>query len=169
MEREKIDRHLRQLLEQSGMGNNEESLAQLHVCWEEKLEAFEAECKNRGMEEVESLYADESRGALIITYSGSIITIGPDEEGSRTVSYHSIGMRSDVPESADAEETSIVQDLGVDQQAAFSNGPIERSSPILRIAVVPEQLDEEEQSEMLGDMTQILSQQFADVNKTVVQ
>jgi hypothetical protein len=160
--------HLSRLVKTAGLPDNEDSLQRLETAWLEKMESFDSQVEEKGMETVESFSADEEKGALLMTYSGSLITLGPAEEGKRAVEYRSIGLRNDVPQSADAESSSLTADVAVDTVAAFTSGPIEKSSPVFKIAVVADDLDEEEQEELLGDVTRILTESFVEVNKTII-
>ncbi len=121
------------------------------------------------MEQVEEFDAEDERGALLMTYSGSLINLGPRGDDGRFVAYHSIGMRNDVPESAETDNTDLADDLQVDDGAAFTNGPIKKSSPIFKIAVIVEEMGEEEQEELLAEVTQMLTEDFIEVNKTIIQ
>lgn len=166
---EKIRQHIQQLVKTAGLPDTEESLDTLVRGWEDKLQSFEKQAEERDMEQVEEFSADDERGALLMTYSGSLISLGPKGDESRFVAYHSIGIRNDVPESAEAEATDLADDVQVDDGAAFTNGPIKKSSPIFKIAVIVEDMEEEEQEELLAEVTQMLTDDFIEVNKTIVQ
>jgi hypothetical protein len=166
---QKIRDHLKQLVKTAGLPDTEESQQQLEQGWREKLEAFDKEVAERRMEAIEDYPADDPRGALMMTYSGSLISIGPLGEEGRAVEYRSIGIRADVPETARSGETELSDDAAIDEGVAFTNGPIQKSSPIFKIAVISEDVDEEEQEEMLSEVTQILTDDFVEVNKTIIQ
>jgi hypothetical protein len=180
METEKIKMHLKQLVKSAGLPDNEESLQQLEDGWVEKLEAFEAQVEEKGLEGVDSFEPGDSRGALLMTYSGSLISISPAENDEdvpenpketilRHVEYRSIGIRNDVPEIADADKTALSRQVAIDGTAEFTAGPIETSSPIYRIAITPKTMATEDQEELLSDVTKILTENFVDVNKTIIQ
>ncbi len=166
---EKIRQHIHQLVKTAGLPDTEESLESLERGWEEKLTTFEKQVEERDMEMVEVFDSEDERGALLMTYSGSLITVGPKDEEGRFVAYRSIGVRNDVPESAEADATDLAADIVNDEGAAFTNGPIKKSSPIFKIAVIVEEMDDEEQEEMLAEMTQMLTDDFIEVNKTIIQ
>jgi len=128
-----IQPHLKEILKTSGLPDSEESLEKIAESWLEKKKIFEEESKNLEMEEVEILEKNEEKGALALTYSGSLINIGPNIEGKRKISYASIGLRSDVPALATEEASSLANDMVVDKQAEFEKGPIKKSSPIFKI------------------------------------
>ncbi len=166
---EKIRQHIQQLVKTAGLPDNEESLEALVNGWEEKQSSFETQVEERDMEQVEEFTAEDERGALLMTYSGSLIHLGPKGENGRFVAYYSVGIRNDVPETAETEGTDLAEDLEVDQGAVFTNGPIQKSSPIFKIAVIVEEMDDEEQEELLSEVTQVLTNDFIEVNKTIIQ
>ena len=166
---DKIRTHLRQLLTTAGLPETDESMEALEQGWREKFNAFERQAAERNMEPVEELDAGDDRGALLLTYSGSLINIGPLKDTGRYVEYRSIGIRNDVPESAESEETELTSSVSVDEAAEFSNGPIKKSSPIYKIAVIAEDMEDEEQEELLSEVTQVPTEEFVEVNKTIIQ
>ena len=46
--------------------------------------------------------------------------------------------------------------------------PIKKSSPVYKIAVVRDEMPIEEEEELLSDVTQILMDEFVEVNKTLI-
>jgi hypothetical protein len=166
---EKIRQHIQQLVKTAGLPDTEESIENLERGWQEKLDTFEKQVEERDMEMVEEFDAADERGALLMTYSGSLINLGPKGENGRFVAYHSIGMRNDVPESAETDNTDLANEVVIDEGAAFTNGPIKKSSPIFKIAVIVEEMENEEQEELLAEVTQMLADDFIEVNKTIIQ
>jgi len=103
-----------------------------------------------------------------MTYSGSLLTLGPMVEGERQAEYTSIGLRKDVPDSAGDKSASLAEDVRIDEPVVFSKGPIRKSSAVFKIAVLKEHLEPKEESERLSEATQILSEDFVEVNKTII-
>ena len=151
------------------MPDGEESLEKIAEAWLEKKKIFEEESQNLNMEEIEILEKDEAKGALALTYSGSLINIGPNSEGKRKISYASIGLRSDVPALATEENSNLANDIVVDKQAEFVKGPIKKSSPIFKIAICKEDLTPKEEEKQLNQATMIIMDNFVEVNKTVIE
>ncbi len=166
---EKIRQHIQQLVKSAGLPDTEESMESLERGWEEKLDTFEKQVEERDMEMVEEFDAEDERGALLMTYSGSLINLGPKGDNGRFVAYHSIGIRNDVPESAETGNTDLAEDVAIDEGAVFTNGPIKKSSPIFKIAVIVEEMEDNEQEELLAEVTQMLTDDFIEVNKTIIQ
>jgi len=164
-----IQDHIRQLVKPSGLPEGDESLEALAAAWMEKQEVFEEEVSRQGMEVVDFLAKDEDRGALAMTWSGSLVNVGPLVEGKRVCEYSSIGIRKDVPDSAREEESLLEADLESDKVASFSKGPVRKTSPILKIAVFKKELPPDEEEEKLAELTQLIGDNFVEVNKTVIR
>lgn len=165
---EKVKSHLSQLVKTAGLPVEEDSIEILAKAWLEKEDLFSRKIEESNMEEVEILEAEGQKGGLLLTYSGSLLNIGPLNEGARHVEYTSIGVRQDVPESAAMDGSELAEDVAIDNPAVFNNGPIQKSSPIYRIAVVKEEMDAEEEEEILAEVTQLLTEDFVEVNKTII-
>jgi hypothetical protein len=164
-----VQEHVRRLAEKVGLGADEETLESMAAGWLDKQASFFEQTKQRNMEEVDKYENSDHRGVLIMTYSGSLISIGPMLEFGRSAEYNAIGLRSDVPETAVSEDVIIAADVEKDGIVEFFNGPIKKSSPIYAIAVMPQEMGLEEQQEQLGEVTMMLTQDFVDVNKTIME
>jgi hypothetical protein len=175
-----VQNHIRKLVKTAGLEDTEESLELLSAGWLEKQESFFFQTKQKNMEEVEFLSSDDPRGALVMTYSGSLISIGPvragddgegesEDDGTRPVDYVSIGLRNDVPESAGEERSVLSEDIARGQAVAFEQGPIAKSSPAYAIAVFSEELEFDDEVEQLEEVTLLLTRDFIDINKTIVK
>jgi hypothetical protein len=157
--------HIRQITKSSGLPDNEESVEMIAKGWLEKKELFENQLAEMNMEEVEELDQEDEQGCLAMTYSGSLLNIGPVREEGRNVQYTSIGLRQDVPEAAGKEDSRLSSDVRVGEPVSFSPGPIQSSSPIFKIAVTTGDLAPEEQEEQITKATMILAEGFVEVNK----
>jgi len=160
-----VQDHIRQITKSSGLPDNEESVEMIAKGWLEKKELFENQLADMNMAEVEELDQEDEQGCLAMTYSGSLLNIGPIIEGGRTVQYASIGLRQDVPETASKEDSQLSSDVLVGEAVLFSPGPIQSSSPIFKIAVTTGDLEPEEQEEQITKATMILAEGFVEVNK----
>ncbi|MCP4091758.1 MAG: hypothetical protein GY746_18490 [Gammaproteobacteria bacterium] len=136
--------------------------------WLEKNDAFEQEIDSHDMEEVEGLLKDDARGALVMTYSGSLINIGPVVEDKRKVEYNSIGIRGDVPNAAEDDSSILGNDIDVNSEVEFEAGPVSTTSAAYKVAVCKDDLSIDEQEEALSNATMILTNKFADINKTLI-
>jgi hypothetical protein len=163
-----IQEHVRQMVKPSGLPPGEESLEALASSWLEKRKAFEEVVCNNDMEEVQLFAAEDDHGGIVMTYSGSLLNIGPLVGGARHCEYAPIGLRKDVPESAVEEASLLEGDFETDSVAAFKKGPVRKTSPILKIARFKKKYAPELEEARLSEVTQVLTGDFVEVNKTVV-
>lgn len=169
-----IQEHLKQITASSGMPNTNESVEEVARAWLEKNEIFEQKMAEYGMQSAESVAVDEKRGALVLTYSGSLLVIGPatgdgDSKDARLAAYSSIGLRQDVPASATHESARLKQPVTPDEPVVFAQGPVQRTSSVHRIAVSAELLPAPEERQKLLEATEVIAAEFAEVNRTIVQ
>jgi hypothetical protein len=108
---------------------------------------------------------EDTQGCLAMTFSGSLLAIGPLREDGRRVQYASVGLRQDVPEAAVREGSRLAADARAGEPAQFAPGPIQSSSPLFKIAVTAEDVDLDKQEERITRATQILTQEFVEINK----
>ena len=165
---EEVQNHLKQLVGTVNLSEGEDALEILAKGWLEKEESFMSQITERNLEEASDFSVEEPRGGLLMTYSGSLLTIGPIGENGRKVEYASVGLRTDVPESAEKEGSVISSDISVGGVVDFLVGPIKKSSPVYKIAVVRDEMPLDEEEELLSDVTQVLMDEFIEVNKTLI-
>ena len=72
-----VQDHIRQITKASGLPDNEDSVEMIAKGWLEKKELFEDQLTEMNMAEVQELDQDEEQGCLDMTYSGSLLNIGP--------------------------------------------------------------------------------------------
>ena len=113
---------------------------------------------------VDAYSKDEAKGALIMTYSGSILSIGPMDDGERDVAYASIGVRRDVPQMLVNQSSRLGREVTVDDVVNFDEGPVAKTSPVYAIAVFTETLPPTSENAALVELTQALAERFVDIN-----
>lgn len=165
---EHIREHIEGITATSGLPEGEESINRIAEAWLEKRDAFDARTRELDMEGWDEYAIEEEQGALVMTYSGSLLTLGPMVDGHRNAEYRSIGLREDVPATAGSENAVLSEDVRIDSPVVFKAGPIEKTSPVYKIAVLKQQLEPEEEQRQLDEATQVLSREFVEVNKTIV-
>jgi hypothetical protein len=165
---EGIRGHIREITKLSGLPEDEESVEMIAQAWLEKKKAFEEEIQKMSMEELEFFEKDDERAALALTYSGSLVNIGPLVENNRKAQYVSIGLRKDVPDLAEREDSVLAKDVSIDEPIEFEIGPVKSTSQIFKIAVLTEDLSPEEQEERITEVTQVIQDEFVEVNKTII-
>jgi nucleoid DNA-binding protein len=163
--------HLSGLIRSSGLPETEESLERMARVWFEKKAMFEAQVKALDMRDLERFSADDPRGALLLTWSGSLLSMGPrrpDGDG-RTMEYASIELRVDVPHLAKSERGALEGDLARGEVATLRGGPIAHTSPLLSIVACDPSVPPEEQEKRIREATIFLTNGFIRINRTVAR
>ncbi len=165
---ETIKTHVREVTRTSGLPYTEDSFEKIAKSWLEKKKMFEEQTKSLHMVEVEALDRDDKRGALMLTFSGSLISVGTLVENRRWAEYASIGLRKDVPDIAKKEATELLKGIRINESIEFIGGPIKKSSPLLKIAVCKEDVSREEQEKRIREATIFLTNGFVEINRTII-
>ena len=160
-----IEKHLEDVIKTFGLNNDEDTMARLKSGWLEKEESFKEQMFNLGMEEVDRFESYDDRGVLALTYSGSLISIGPMTDGDRKVDYTSIGFRKDVPDSLTKEGCLLAEDMELGKGVVFDGGPIQKTSPLYKIVVCPDSLSSDEQEDLIDQATTMIIDTFAGINQ----
>lgn len=166
-----IRAHLQGLIKSSGLPETEESLDEMARVWFEKKDMFEGQIKALDMRELERFSADDPRGALLLTWSGSLLSMGPsggDRAGRRT-EYASIELRTDVPHLAMSEQGELESDLTLGEAAKLRAGPVSSTSALLKIAACDPSVPAEEQENRIREATIFLTNGFVRINRTVTR
>ena len=160
-----IVRHLEELVDSSEeeWAGKEDALLRIKELWQEKNRLFKEQIQLLGMNFSESVKDNDARGMMLITYSGSLVALGPGL--SRKFEYASIKMRSDVPDIIRAEHVKLEGELEIGQKASFSASPVKHTSAVYRIALLPEELDEKEQEQRIREAMVFLTNSFVHLNR----
>lgn len=174
---ERMKRHLESVAQQTNIGSAENALSAVVDNWFEKTHLFNEQIQSLHMTREELFSRTDSRGALVLTYSGSLIVLGPASAGTasadsetspeRSFEYASIALRTDVPELSSAPAVQLTGDLQIDSVASFSGAPIKQSSEILFIASFAEEPTATEQAERLRQAAIFLTNSFVHANRTL--
>ena len=164
---EHIQDHLRKITETSGLPVTEESNKLITQNWVEKKKLFEAQIRVLGMNEIETFEKDDERPALLLTYSGSLISLGALSGEKRVVEYASIKLRSDVPNVVNVPETGLEQDIQIDSEAIFTQGKIKQTSSLLKIAVCNKEIPIEDQEKRIREAMIFLTNSFTKANRRI--
>jgi nucleoid DNA-binding protein len=166
-----IRAHLNGLIRSSGLPETPESLEEMARVWFAKTAMFEGQVKALDMRVLERFSADDPRGALLLTWSGSLLSMGPRRaEGvGRVMEYASIDLRIDVPHLAKAEKGDLETDLATGAVATLRNGPIAHTSPLLKIVACDPSVPPEEQEKRIREATIFLTNGFIRINRTVTR
>jgi nucleoid DNA-binding protein len=163
-----IKHHIQEVTKSSGLPDSDESLDLIAKAWLEKRDLFDTQIRLLHMHEVDSLGRSTSKASIILTYSGSLVSIGVPEGEKRWAEYASIGLRQDVPDIAGKRDASVVTDLQRDRGVEFLDGPIKKSSPLLKIAVCEDEVAAVEQDNRIREATIFLTNGFVKINRTLI-
>jgi len=139
----------------------------MSAAWLSKKRMFEEQAGALDMQELASLPAGDPRGVLLLTWSGSLVSLEPPGPEGRRGEYASIELRTDVPHLVLFEGVDFPQGLGLDREAEFSAGPVRRTSALLKIAACDPNLTVEEQARRIREATIYLTSGFLKINRTI--
>ncbi len=168
---EEVRRHLDEMRRHSGLPDTAESRERLTAAWLEKRRLFEEQTRLLRMEPADTLPRDGGHGALVLTLSGSLVSLGRGWSGAapvRRAEYASLELRQDVPRLAVVEEARLAADVARGRPVEFESGPVRATSPVLALAVCGEGLNAEEEAHLLREATVFLTNGFARINRTVL-
>ncbi|OQY30903.1 MAG: hypothetical protein B6241_15160 [Spirochaetaceae bacterium 4572_59] len=160
-----IESHLERILDvsQEEWSREEGALDKLKALWLKKDTLFDEQIALLGMEKTDSLSKDDSRGMLLLTFSGSLVSLGYG--GERWMEYASIKFRSDVPDIIRCEKTALAEDLHSGKTAVFSGGPLKKTSALFKIVVCKENVSPLEQDKRIREATVFLTNSFVHLNR----
>jgi len=166
---DEVAAHLEELVSSSreNWAKSDDALSRLKELWLEKNRLFEEQIGLLGMTFINSVEADDARGMIISTFSGSLVALGPGS--TRKFEYASIKTRSDVPDIIRADEVKLEGPLGIGAKAAFSGSPVKHTSAVFRIAVLPGELGVEEQEQRIREAMVFLTNSFVYMNRYFTQ
>jgi len=166
-----IRAHLGGLLRGSGLPETADSLEDLARVWFEKKALFEGQVRALDMRDLEGFSAGDPRGALLLTWSGSLLSMAPRraEGEGRDIEYASIDLRVDVPHLAKSDHGSLESDIAPNGIATLRGGPIAHTSPVLKIVACDPSVPAEEQEKRIREATIFLTNGFIRINRTVAR
>ncbi|MDX9801823.1 MAG: HU family DNA-binding protein [Spirochaetia bacterium] len=161
-----VQAHLLNLIKSSPLPDTPEFHSRLAGIWDKKCRLFEQQTSYLDMELTEKVAVDDSRAMIILTYSGSIVSIGPLKE-SRAVEYASIHLRGDVPKSVLVTATTLDGDVAKDKPVCFTAGQIKKTSAAYMIAVCNIDLAPAVQAERIREAMIYLTNGFLKINQSI--
>jgi nucleoid DNA-binding protein len=164
-----IRSHLEALVRSSGLPDTGETREEMARVWFEKKAMFEGQVKALDMRELESLSPDDPRGVLVLTWSGSLLSVGPlqSSAGGRTMEYASIELRTDVPHLAKSARAFFEGAVSTGEPARLRGGPVASTSALLKIAACDPSVSPEEQDKRIREATIFLTNGFVRINRSV--
>ncbi len=159
--------HLQKIASRYDHGSDD-YLDSLIKSWKKKEKIFMKQVKSLHMTIESSIPADEKRAFIALTFSGSILGVGPaGQKGMRQVIYASVGLRKDVPDRLLEENLSVKGAVELDHEIVFSGGSLKKSSPVYKIALMNDTLPQK-QNRQIEDATRIMTKEFVSINNTIV-
>ncbi len=131
--------------------------------WMKKDKLFSDQIALLAMDEVDHLQMNEERGILLLTYSGSLISMGCGKE--RSMEYASIKLRGDVPDIIKADKVSLSSHLDKGDAATFEGGQVQNTSALYKIVVCREGVSVEEQEKRVREATIFITNSFVHLNR----
>lgn len=162
----KVKPHLINITETSGLKSSDESVELIAKNWIHKDSLFTDQIKAVGMKFISSFDITDSRGFILLTYSGSLISVSPKINNFRDLEYASIKLRHDVPDILNAEKVKLLNNIHVDMGAEFDGAPVKQTSALFKIAVCDEDVSIEEQDKRIKEATIFITNGFIKINRT---
>lgn len=163
----RIQAQLDALLAETGKTASPEARERLAALWARKYRLFTGQTAALGMELIEELPVADDRAAIFLTYSGSLISLGPRRGKDRWLEYASIQLRSDVPDLVRGDRVNLTSAARLDQAAGFEGTSLKRSSALYRIAVCPAGISADEQERRVREATVYMTNGFIKLNRTL--
>jgi nucleoid DNA-binding protein len=162
-----VQEHLNSLAKELGKTQDETFLIELASVWEEKASLYKEQASAVQLELVDRLPPEDPRGALVLTYSGSLLSISPYTEKTlgRWLEYSSIKLRTDVPDVIADHGISIAGEMRIGKGVEILGSRVTKTSPAFSIAVCPENLPEEEQDKRIRESTIFITNGFMKYNR----
>ena len=166
---ETIQRQLRAIADDPAYEADSDILDRLAENWVRKRTLVDEQASALRMHSVDSLSADDERGFLAVTRSGSMIALGPrrGSAGSRWLEYASIGMRADVPDVVRADEVAMNDDARLEASITLTGAPISSTSELVSIAAFDAEVSAAEQDRRLREAAIFLTNGFVKLNQSV--
>jgi nucleoid DNA-binding protein len=162
-----IEEHLRKLAETMEQTDPQSIFIRLCDAWTEKEELFSAQTQALDMELVQTLEHEDPRGAMILTSSGSLLSLSPKAKTGRWMEYAGLHIRTDVPDLLKGEGVRLEEDLVVGSSAVLEDAPVRKTSPVYKIAVCSSGTSPAEQEKRIREATIFLTNGFVRINKSV--
>jgi nucleoid DNA-binding protein len=164
-----IQQHIGGIARELGKNEDQGFLEELGNIWQRKATLFQEQARAVGMSMVEELPEGDPRGALFLTYSGSLLSVGPIFEGfdGRWMEYSSIKLRTDVPDIMVERDANIAGSTAVGRGVKLLGSKLKQTSSIYFIAVCGDEVPTEEQDKRIRESTIFLTNGFMKYNRTL--
>ena len=134
----KLSDHLIKLAEQCGLYKNKKDFDRFINSWLTKKAIFDKTVEKNGLKIVDSVKKSFSSGIIILTYSGSFLTLAPLNNQVREITYTNLGFRNAIPSDIYDENGNLLRDVKNNEIINLKCGPIKATSPVVSIALYAE-------------------------------
>jgi len=162
-----IRRQLDSMIHDSGLPDGPDARERFAALWAEKFRLFSSQIESLGMTMEASFAEGDARAAILLTYSGSLVTLGPRRGKDRWIEYASIKMRTDVPDLVRGDGATQVGPIVRGETASFSGCPVKKTSAIYRIAVCPAGASADDQERRVREATIFITNGFIRLNRSL--
>jgi len=166
---EPIQEHIRTLAANFQKSQDEDFVEVLATVWSKKAQLFLDQTKNVDMQVVDHLDMDEHRGLLLLTYSGSLLSVAPLYAGAkgRWMEYSSIKLRTDVPDIVFENDGNLGSPAQQGHIVKIQGKRLRQTSNLYYIAVCDHKVPLEEQEKRVRESTIFLTNGFMKYNRTL--
>lgn len=164
----KIQRQIISITKSSSLPFNDDSILKMTLLWLKKEKYFQQELTKFNFVEVDYVEINDKNGAIIMTYSGSLLKISPEINGRRQVKYTSIGLRKDVPDNIIVDNVKLAYDIIKDEPIDFIGGKIKVTSPVYKIGVCKKNASLKKQTDSVDKVTDFIMKNFIELNRQYV-
>jgi len=161
---EEIRRQIDAILADSESRSDGATKDSLAAVWSEKFRLFSSQVESLGMTMESSFAADDARAAILLTYSGSLVTLGGKD---RWLEYASIKLRTDVPGLVRGDHVTLDGPVGLGAAAEFQGCPVKKTSSVFRIAVCPMGASPDDQERRVREATIFVTNGFIRLNRSL--
>ena len=131
--------YLQSLMKAEGYNKDEVSRSRFLKAWLKKKALFDKILEHNGFVLVDKVEEEFKQGVLLITYSGSLLTItAVKRDGTRDLRYESIQFRREDYPNIEEESLTIDFPLARDKVVVANGRKIVKTSPVLAIAIEQE-------------------------------
>jgi hypothetical protein len=131
-----LSKHIESLMSLGGFEGDPATKKKFVRYWLRKKAFFDKIIEHQGFKLVERIEPGFREGIIILTYSGSLLTLSPETaDGKRELVYNSIELRKDVVPKTEDKAAEIVFPIVLHKSLEARAGKIRKTSPVLSIAI----------------------------------
>lgn len=166
---QEIVRHLTKLADDSPRAGDAQYGEQLFELWRRKAQLFVNYANTSGLELTEYIAEGSPDGFLTLTYSGSLLAVGPDTDdtGGKWMEYSSIKLRTDVPDLIADRMIGVDGAVNAGHPVKLFNSRISSTSSTYLIAKCPSGSPSEEQDKLVREASIFITTGFLKYNRSV--